>query len=115
MEKAMTGEPLWYVSTLQDVTSALQKLVGERFRVYVIPEADGAQVIVNMGPDQPAHRVMRLTTSGSTVTLTGFKGTTQHVPLGPDGKPEDESVMEEAVLAVLTDVTTLVQVCRSLG
>jgi len=112
----MTGEPLWYVPVLQDTVTALQRLVGERFRVYVAPEADGVQVIVNMGPDQPSHRVMHLTTSGShTVTLTGFKGTTQHVPLGPDGTPEDESQMEEAVLAVLADVTTLVQVCRSLG
>ena len=112
----MTGEPLWYVSTLQDIVIALQNLVGERFKVYVHPEADGAQVIVDMGPKQPTHRVLRLTTSGrSTVTLTGFKGTTQHVPLGPDGKPENEEAMEKAVLTVLEDVTTLVQFCRSLG
>lgn len=114
LEKAMTGKPLWYVPVLQDIVRALQRLVGERFPVSVKTDAYGTSIIIDMGPGQPTHSVLNLSVQEGCVTLTGFKGTSRRLDLGPDGEP-DEKELEEAVIAVLDDVSTLVQVCRSLN
>jgi hypothetical protein len=114
LEKTMTGEPLWYIPVLQDIVRALQKLVGERFPVSTKSDAYGTSIIVDMGPGQPTHSVLNLSLREGQVTLTGFKGTSRSLDLGENGEP-DEAELEEAVLVVLNDVSTLVQVCRSLN